>query len=68
MGFSVATVLTVYGIETLGLGFDEVKEDQVATVLTVYGIETDPRNLNRYQELLIVATVLTVYGIETNTS
>ena len=36
----VATVLTVYGIETI---FDEVLDHcdmQVATVLTVYGIET----------------------------
>ena len=37
----VATVLTVYGIETKDI-LDEVKEKvaNVATVLTVYGIET----------------------------
>ena len=37
----VATVLTVYGIETLGLVVDLYHcSIQVATVLTVYGIET----------------------------
>ena len=38
---SVATVLTVYGIETLSRFQWSVLELQVATVLTVYGIETD---------------------------
>ena len=39
---TVATVLTVYGIET-HLGFNAVvnKSFVVATVLTVYGIETE---------------------------
>ena len=37
---AVATVLTVYGIETrLRLAFN-IKISRVATVLTVYGIET----------------------------
>ena len=38
---NVATVLTVYGIETLRKGFIAgMKLFSVATVLTVYGIET----------------------------
>ena len=37
--FRVATVLTVYGIETLR-NYYSLKVVQVATVLTVYGIET----------------------------
>ena len=63
---SVATVLTVYGIETRKTFF-KMFHDRVATVLTVYGIETyvfchcDSYNC-------IVATVLTVYGIETDLS
>ena len=36
----VATVPTVYGIETAGLDFDGDKVGLVATVPTVYGIET----------------------------
>ena len=36
----VATVLTVYGIETAGGGYPQPLVYQVATVLTVYGIET----------------------------
>ena len=37
---TVATVLTVYGIETLHIG--SINPDSVvATVLTVYGIETN---------------------------
>ena len=40
----VATVLTVYGIETWGFAFGGwVRDIEVATVLTVYGIETRPR-------------------------
>ena len=62
----VATVLTVYGIETLAQCLNQIAliTLMVATVLTVYGIETDPLivgSQNRYS----VATVLTVYGIET---
>ena len=61
---AVATVLTVYGIETPQKPLQCVTSAlQVATVLTVYGIETE------YRRFLIsslqVATVLTVYGIET---
>ena len=37
---AVATVLTVYGIETLGVGSISYGHHIVATVLTVYGIET----------------------------
>ena len=61
---AVATVLTVYGIETQITLVDHRKKLHVATVLTVYGIET----LNTSSSVaasVIVATVLTVYGIET---
>ena len=37
---AVATVLTVYGIETGHSHVLNVTEGKVATVLTVYGIET----------------------------
>ena len=61
---AVATVLTVYGIETLLFVMREL-HFRVATVLTVYGIETLKHlmllDLHGYR----VATVLTVYGIET---
>ena len=60
----VATVLTVYGIET---GCRPTRSRQlglVATVLTVYGIETYNRR-RQYIKAMVVATVLTVYGIET---
>ena len=40
LGPAVATVLTVYGIETFKLSNDKKKLCFVATVLTVYGIET----------------------------
>ena len=60
----VATVLTVYGIET---GNFKEKEDacNVATVLTVYGIETYKCTAKDFNIPAVVATVLTVYGIET---
>ena len=38
--FVVATVLTVYGIETIKYIETQKESDIVATVLTVYGIET----------------------------
>ena len=41
---SVATVLTVYGIETSFLKAPGCFVDPVATVLTVYGIETPSLN------------------------
>ena len=63
MGQKVATVLTVYGIETQSCTLD-VHEEHVATVLTVYGIETDVLR-NVQSPSTKVATVLTVYGIET---
>ena len=37
---AVATVLTVYGIETRKSSFNLKAFNRVATVLTVYGIET----------------------------
>ena len=63
----VATVLTVYGIETLGsysLNNDKIR--CVATVLTVYGIETLQLLNFHWRNNFPVATVLTVYGIETH--
>ena len=39
---AVATVLTVYGIETFYQAHLECQQICVATVLTVYGIETMP--------------------------
>ena len=59
----VATVLTVYGIETTAL--KHLILLLVATVLTVYGIETFNRNRICCNSFFKVATVLTVYGIET---
>ncbi len=64
MVVEVATVLTVYGIETSRTKDLVIAPSLVATVLTVYGIET-----LRFIALYVaseVATVLTVYGIETN--
>ena len=63
LGPAVATVLTVYGIETIK--FSIVSNTSfVATVLTVYGIET--LELRKFELVKhCVATVLTVYGIET---
>ena len=63
----VATVLTVYGIETeqlLEIG-NHILRVVVATVLTVYGIETPSTPRNQTSIRCRVATVLTVYGIET---
>ena len=60
---AVATVLTVYGIETL-IAYRENHLYFVATVLTVYGIETWWSN-SLCHNTNTVATVLTVYGIET---
>ena len=62
---AVATVPTVYGIETMRRKqYACIDFNLVATVPTVYGIETiarfDPHRLNFF-----VATVPTVYGIET---
>ena len=59
----VATVLTVYGIETFRYGIRSKFLYEVATVLTVYGIET--WMLKLVVNPFTVATVLTVYGIET---
>ena len=63
----VATVLTVYGIETsVGMFLRQATNAKVATVLTVYGIETcDGLDNTGSKSLKSVATVLTVYGIET---
>ena len=62
--YQVATVLTVYGIETFQSIFNE-DFSYVATVLTVYGIETLDISIEIYYITFSVATVLTVYGIET---
>ena len=40
LGHAVATVLTVYGIETSIWNKENIDYFRVATVLTVYGIET----------------------------
>ena len=65
MQFQVATVLTVYGIETMLFNVSPpFTICNVATVLTVYGIETSQKVLVSTSTVL-VATVLTVYGIET---
>ena len=61
---SVATVLTVYGIETIEVIKSDFLYVFVATVLTVYGIETKWRIFS-IRSTSLVATVLTVYGIET---
>ena len=46
---AVATVLTVYGIETARkFHEDKMAWWKVATVLTVYGIETDVKNRTEY--------------------
>ena len=66
LGPAVATVLTVYGIETSLYILLQSLVLPVATVLTVYGIET---SLTVFLVVRIhwkVATVLTVYGIETS--
>ena len=64
---AVATVLTVYGIETAKISELIFNDDgSVATVLTVYGIETNKDCIAIVPKLdSTVATVLTVYGIET---
>ena len=62
----VATVLTVYGIETmLKIIADFADLMEVATVLTVYGIETFHNFAKQLGFFFGVATVLTIYGIET---
>ena len=61
----VATVLTVYGIETTNICPGTNLYNLVATVLTVYGIETVVESLP-VEMIVLVATVLTVYGIETS--
>ena len=59
----VATVLTVYGIETSNNRLNESKNSyNVATVLTVYGIETQLPLLH-ISFVRCVATVFTVYGM-----
>ena len=63
---AVATVLTVYGIETTKASILCTSMRWVATVLTVYGIETIFTVINvSTKSFTFVATVLTVYGIET---
>ena len=62
---TVATALTVYGIETLKFLLLCQHLIQVATALTVYGIETVVLGFLTDKNIK-VATALTVYGIETN--
>ena len=62
---TVATVLTVYGIETILSKTPYTINIIVATVLTVYGIETSAYKSTNRNHFQFVATVLTVYGIET---
>ena len=65
----VATVPTVYGIETYWQCCVDILPfvSWVATVPTVYGIETPQKNKTCifYANYSVVATVPTVYGIET---
>ncbi len=63
---AVATVLTVYGIETtiqFGNYSNTIFGLQQCLPFTV--LKRSPQSLSR-PSVLIVATVLTVYGIETN--
>ena len=61
----VATVPTVYGIETFtNFKIFEYFIAIVATAPTVYGIETRDKICCHYR-MIRVATVPTVYGIET---
>ena len=62
---TVATALTVYGIETIPSEMGADKIVTVATALTVYGIETHQIRCCLILGLWQVATALTVYGIET---
>ena len=62
---AVATVPTVYGIETDIKTVVVYDTKTVATVPTVYGIETHIFIICTREDT-IVATVPTVYGIETN--
>ena len=65
LGPAVATVPTVYGIETAAEINDvRLMVPIVATVPTVYGIETLSLPLLS-RTAFFVATVPTVYGIET---
>ena len=65
LGPAVATVPTVYGIETSYCFFNSAFSSSVATVPTVYGIETPLMYLLYFYNVSQVATVPTVYGIET---
>ena len=56
----VATVLTVYGIETKRILQDLVPQTLVATVLTVYGIETSLLSLTI---LLLFASCNSTYRL-----
>ena len=48
LGSFVATVLTVYGIETTGCNLGDLELQSVATVLTVYGIETKTKAYRKW--------------------
>ena len=62
---AVATVPTVYGIETCCCSLQQMHLCRVATVPTVYGIETCNQSPPLLTFFVAVATVPTVYGIET---
>ena len=63
---AVATVLTVYGIETGGMPYHHsYRRIQLQQYLPFTVLKrTNPQNLQAVR-LSVVATVLTVYGIET---
>ena len=66
--FNVATVLTVYGIETYSLDphkIDLLFQSQQYLPFTVLKPSSQD-NIIAQRGLSIVATVLTVYGIETS--
>ena len=68
---TVATVLTVYGIETIYLLMVVRKHIRVATVLTVYGIETSPqhstciapRQLQQYLPFTVLKHIRVLIGV-----
>ena len=63
MDISVATVLTVYGIETSSILVISLVEWLLQQYLPFTVLK--PHNLHQTYYIQLVATVLTVYGIET---
>ena len=64
LGPAVATVLTVYGIETFRSDINDLRLPELQQYLpfTVLKLSTSRRSV---LSSILVATVLTVYGIET---